>query len=118
MFISGEKTNVRISQMFFCVQAVFLLATMRAMAVNGHEVRLKPGREWVMFLLVSNFTLWVLNTFKTQSVEHSILQARFYGPSAWAIFCHISVPLGIYFRFHSTVCLSGIWKNAWKIRPM
>ncbi|XP_025093109.1 proton channel OtopLc-like [Pomacea canaliculata] len=100
------------------VQEVFLLATMRAMAVNGHEVRLKPGREWVMFLLVSNFTLWVLNTFKTQSVEHSILQARFYGPSAWAIFCHISVPLGIYFRFHSTVCLSGIWKNAWKIRPM
>jgi hypothetical protein len=41
---------------------------------------------------------------------------KVYGPEAWSIFSHISVPLGIYYRFHSTVCLSNIWKNAWKIR--
>ena len=28
-------------------------------------------------------------------------QVQFYGPTAWSIFSHISVPLGIYFRYVS-----------------
>ncbi|KAH9494483.1 hypothetical protein Btru_020118 [Bulinus truncatus] len=97
-------------------QATFILAALRASAKHRSQIRSKPGRQYVVFLLISNFALWALNTFETQRVEHNVIQVRFYGPTAWAIFSHISVPLGIYFRFHATVSLSTIWKKAWKLK--
>ena len=98
------------------LQTVFMLAGDRVSALNALQERKKPGREYVTFLLLCNFAMWIINTFETQKPEHNPLQVRFYGPEAWSIFSHISVPLGIYYRFHSTVCLSNIWKNAWKFR--
>ncbi|KAK6959789.1 otopetrin-2 [Biomphalaria glabrata] len=97
-------------------QATFILAALRASAKHRSQVRSKPGRQYVIFLLISNFALWAMNTFETQRMEHNVIQVQFYGPTAWAIFSHISVPLGIYFRFHSTVSLSTIWKQAWKLK--
>lgn len=98
------------------VQTMFMLAGDRMSAATTTQVRKKPGREFVTFLLLCNFAMWIINTFETQKPEHNPLQVEFYGPTAWSIFSHISVPLGIYYRFHSTVCLSNIWKNAWKMR--
>jgi hypothetical protein len=60
--------------------------------------------------------MWVVNTFETIKPEHNAVQIGIYGENAWAIFVHISVPLGIFYRFHSTVCLSQIWKYAWKVK--
>ncbi|XP_012937444.1 uncharacterized protein LOC101847490 [Aplysia californica] len=97
-------------------QATFTLAALRVSAVDSTQVREKPGKQYVTFLLVSNFALWAINTFETQSLEHNIIQVDFYGATAWSIFSHISVPLGIYFRFHSMVSLSTVWKNAWKMK--
>ncbi|ESO83219.1 hypothetical protein LOTGIDRAFT_93565, partial [Lottia gigantea] len=96
------------------MQAVFMMAALKMSASNVLHVRRKDGREYVTFLLMTNFALWAINTFETQRSEHNPLQLQFYGPKAWSIFSHISVPLGIFYRFHSTVCLSIIWKNAWK----
>lgn len=98
------------------VQTIFMLAGDRMSAANEQQVRKKPGREFITFLLISNFSMWAINTFQTQTPHHNPIQVNFYGPEAWAIFTHISVPLGIYYRFHSTVCFSNIWKNAWKKR--
>ncbi|XP_012937048.1 proton channel OtopLc [Aplysia californica] len=98
------------------LQTIFMLAGDRMSAANHSQVRKKPGRDIITFLLISNFAMWAINTFETQTPQHNPIQVEFYGPEAWAIFTHISVPLGIYFRFHSTVCFSNIWKNAWKIR--
>lgn len=98
------------------LQTIFMLAGDRMSAGNSMQERKKPGREYVTFLLLCNFAMWIINTFETQKPEHNPLQVQFYGPEAWSIFSHISVPLGIYYRFHSTVCLSNIWKNAWKVR--
>ncbi|KAL8576900.1 hypothetical protein ACOMHN_064684 [Nucella lapillus] len=97
-------------------QALFMLAAMRVSPASAADVRRKPGRQWVTFLLVCNFALWCINTFETQRLENNLIQVEFYGSTAWNIFCHVSVPLGIYYRFHSTVCLSNIWKKAWKCR--
>lgn len=30
---------------------------------------------------------------------------------------HVSMPLAIFYRFHSTVCLCEIWKRAYKMKP-
>ncbi|BFZ11337.1 hypothetical protein BsWGS_14377 [Bradybaena similaris] len=95
-------------------QAAFTFLALRASARDNEQLRTKPGRECVTFLLICNFALWVINTFETQRLEHNQTQVDFYGTTAWSIFSHISVPLGIYFRFHSTVNLSIIWKKAWK----
>ncbi|BFZ11159.1 hypothetical protein BsWGS_14198 [Bradybaena similaris] len=95
-------------------QTLFMLAGDRMTASNEMQARKKPGREFITFLLISNFAMWALNTFETQTPQHNPVQVEFYGAEAWAIFTHISVPLGIYYRFHSTVCFSNIWKNAWK----
>ncbi|XP_076437541.1 uncharacterized protein LOC143276782 isoform X2 [Babylonia areolata] len=97
-------------------QTIFMLAGDRMSARSSVQERKKPGREYVTFLLLCNFAMWIINTFETQKPEHNPLQVAFYGPEAWSIFSHISVPLGIYYRFHSTVCISNIWKNAWKMR--
>lgn len=98
------------------LQAVFIVIALRMSANKpGHQKR-KPGRQFVTFLILSNFAMWAINTFETQKPEHNPLQLQYYGPKAWAIFTHISVPLGIFYRFHSSVCLSHVWKNAWKLR--
>lgn len=96
------------------LQTIFLFPAMRMSARK--EQSNKPGREFVTFLLLCNFCLWVVNTFETIRPEHNSVQISIYGEDAWAIFVHISVPLAIFYRFHSTVCLSHIWKNAWKAR--
>ena len=45
------------------------------------------------------------------------LQVRFYGGDwAWPIITHISMPLAIFYRFHSTVCLCEIWKKSFKYK--
>ena len=96
------------------IQTVFMVVAAELQAFSQEEVKKKPGREFVTFLILCNLSLWGINTFETQRSEHNPIQTDFYGHMAWAILTHISVPLGIFYRFHSTVCLSNIWKNAWK----
>lgn len=45
------------------------------------------------------------------------IQLNFYGLWAWTIITHVSMPLAIFYRFHSTVCLCEIWKRAYKMKP-
>ncbi|XP_061188116.1 proton channel OtopLc-like [Saccostrea echinata] len=96
------------------LQTIFLFTAMR-MSAHPQQVN-KPGREFVTFLLLCNFCMWVVNTFETIRPEHNAVQISVYGEEAWAIFIHISIPLAIFYRFHSTVCLSQIWKSAWKTK--
>ncbi|XP_062612022.1 proton channel OtopLc-like [Saccostrea cucullata] len=107
-----------ITNMFMMLQAslqtIFLFTAMR-MSAHPQQVN-KPGREFVTFLLLCNFCMWVVNTFETIRPEHNAVQIAVYGEEAWAIFVHISIPLAIFYRFHSTVCLSHIWKYAWKTK--
>jgi len=98
------------------LQTMFMLAGLRMSASNTLHVQTKKGREFVTFLLICNFSLWLINTFETQKAAHNPLQLKVYGHQAWSVFTHISVPLGIFYRFHSTVCLSNIWKHAWKMK--
>lgn len=98
------------------IQTIFMVSGMRMYATKSVQEREKPGREMVTFLLVSNIAMWGMTTFETQRAEHNPIQLHFYGYLSWSILTHISVPLAIFFRFHSTVCLSNIWKQAWKKR--
>ncbi|KAL0839496.1 hypothetical protein ABMA28_016202 [Loxostege sticticalis] len=74
----------------------------------------RPGRQFVTFLLVGNFALWLLNRVKNARAEFHPLQMEFYGVWAWTLITHVSVPLLVCYRFQATVCFYEIWKNSYK----
>ena len=96
------------------IQTVFMLNALRRCATLREQEQKKPGREFVTFLLMVNIGMWIINSFEVQQSEANPVQIDFYGTLPWNIFAHLSSPLAIFYRFHSTVCLSNVWKHAWK----
>ncbi|OQV18242.1 hypothetical protein BV898_07638 [Hypsibius exemplaris] len=76
----------------------------------------KPARETVTLLLIVNFAMWATNVFCTLRAESSPSQNNFYGMHEWMVILHVTVPLVIFYRFHSTACLFEIWKRAYKVK--
>ncbi|XP_076344781.1 proton channel OtopLc-like isoform X2 [Tachypleus tridentatus] len=98
------------------LQTIFILEASRRYCRNSDQMERKPGREMVTFLLVCNFAMWSINTLETRRGDSNPVQMHFYGFWAWTIITHVTTPLTIFFRFHSTVCLCDIWKRSYKVR--
>lgn len=96
------------------IQSPFIVDGLRRCA-NGSQVRLrKPGRELVIFALILNVTLWILNTFELKSVEVYHAPHHYFGEFTSMIINHATLPIMLFYRFHSSVCLSNIWKYAYE----
>ncbi|KFM78483.1 Otopetrin-2, partial [Stegodyphus mimosarum] len=120
-FTTDDNTLLVLATSLACIiqatlQTIFILDASRCYTSTIDQLRRKPGRELVTFLLVCNFAMWAMNTLQTQRSDSNPIQLKFYGFWAWTIITHITTPLAIYFRFHSTVCLCAIWKKSYKIR--
>lgn len=98
-------------------QTLFILDASRRQAITQEHIRKKPGREIVTFMLVVNLAMWAISTLEKSRAESHPIQLNFYGLWAWTIITHVSMPLAIFYRFHSTVCLCEIWKRAYKLKP-
>ncbi|XP_074101203.1 proton channel OtopLc-like [Cotesia typhae] len=98
-------------------QTIFILDASRRSVSSPEQIRRKPGREIVTFLLVTNLAMWAINTLEKSRAESHPIQLHFYGLWAWTIITHVSMPLAIFYRFHSTVCLCEVWKRAYKVKP-
>ncbi|XP_018343788.1 PREDICTED: otopetrin-2-like isoform X4 [Trachymyrmex septentrionalis] len=98
-------------------QTIFILDSSRRTVATAEQIRRKPGREIVTFLLVTNLAMWAINTLEKSRAESHPVQLHFYGLWAWTIITHVSMPLAIFYRFHSTVCLCEVWKRAYKVKP-
>lgn len=61
------------------LQSVFILDASKRKASTGDQVRRKPGREMVTFLLVCNFSMWAINTLETRRADSNPVQMSFYG---------------------------------------
>jgi len=79
------------------------------------QANLKPGRAFVTLLLLLNLALWIVCIFEEKKVEHLPMHQNFYGHMPWSIISHLCIPLVIFYRFHSTVCLSEIWTSAYDL---
>lgn len=44
---------------------------------------------------------------------NSQIMTEYYGYLSWTLILHIFLPFSVYFRFHSAVCLSQIWSEAY-----
>ncbi|KAL8589901.1 hypothetical protein ACOMHN_023988 [Nucella lapillus] len=96
------------------LQAIFILDGLCRRAESDMQVENKPGRAVVTFVLVCNLALWVVTLFEIRKTIVVPFHRSFYGILPWNIILHLCVPLYIYFRFHSAICLSKIWFNAYQ----
>jgi hypothetical protein len=79
-------------------QTMFVLDASRRSCVTPEQIRRKPGRELVTFLLVTNLAMWAINTLEKSRAESHPIQLHFYGLWAWTIITHVSMPLAIFYR--------------------
>ncbi|KAK9710740.1 Otopetrin [Popillia japonica] len=95
------------------VQTTFIVDGLRRSS-NCRETRLKkPGRELIVFLIITNAALWVTMTFE---VSAYLLDDRyeFYGRVLWSILGHVWLPLMMFYRFHASACLADMWKYCYE----
>ncbi|XP_050300202.1 proton channel OtopLc-like isoform X2 [Anthonomus grandis grandis] len=95
------------------IQTPFIMDGM-SRSSNTKELRKKkPGREFVTFLVICNVACWLMMTFEVKA--HGLDQYRqdFYGKELWSIVGHMCLPLMMFYRFHSSVCIGDIWKYAY-----
>ncbi|XP_049862231.1 proton channel OtopLc-like isoform X2 [Schistocerca gregaria] len=98
------------------LQTVCVLDGSRRRCRSGDQARRKPGRELLTFLLVANAAMWLVNVLHKGHAEFRPQHLSFFGVWAWAVITHVSMPLAIFYRFHSTICIFEVWKTAYKVK--
>ena len=73
----------------------------------------RPGRQVVTFLILNNLTQWFSATFMMQKVTASPTCVYFFGFIPWVLVLRLTMPLVIFFRFHSSVVLFELWKGVY-----
>ncbi|XP_046653591.1 proton channel OtopLc-like [Daphnia pulicaria] len=74
----------------------------------------RPGREVITFLIVCNLSMWFMETLEIKSYETNMDRIHFYGHPLWTLLSHVTLPLTLFYRFHSASCLVDIWKSAYE----
>ncbi|XP_044729577.1 proton channel OtopLc-like [Chrysoperla carnea] len=106
--------NIMLNVLQILVQTPFIIDGLRRCS-NSQQLRLeKPGRELITFLVVCNVAMWIIETFEVKSNDLQGDAFDFYGQVLWTIISHLTVPLTMFYRFHSSVCLADIWKSAYE----
>ncbi|CAB3256575.1 unnamed protein product [Arctia plantaginis] len=96
------------------IQVPLIMDGLRRCSNTKKLRRKKPGREILMFLLITNVAMWIFYTFSYKSPDSLDDRYTFYGKVTWTILGHISLPLIMFFRFHSSVCFADIWNSAYQ----
>lgn len=100
-----------------CLQTMLVLDGWWRRCRSIEQAKKKPGRELITFLIIANMAMWCINTLEKNRAEFRPTHLLFFGSWAWTIITHVSMPLAIFYRYHSTICLFEIWKSAYKIKP-
>ena len=53
-------------------------------------------------------------TFEIQKAKASIIEAEFYGFLSWVIIQRVTLPMAVFFRFHSSVVSIELWKEVYR----
>lgn len=96
------------------MQTIFILDGLCRCSENDEQMMTKPGRAVVTFLLICNLALWAVSMFEVKKTRVTLMHELFYGILSWNIITHMCVPLVIFYRFHSAICLSKVWYNAYQ----
>ncbi len=66
-----------------------------------------------IILLNVNIGLWIISSFVVKETSQNVLMIEYYGSLTWNIILYVTLPLAIFFRFHSTVCIVDIMVEVW-----
>ncbi|XP_014254959.1 otopetrin-1-like [Cimex lectularius] len=107
-------TTIILQMIQVLIQTPFIIDGLRRCA-NSKALRSeKPGRELLTFLIVCNVTMWITETFEIKShSDHNDPRSSYYGEFLWSTITHLTFPLTMFYRFHSSVCMVDIWKSAY-----
>ncbi|XP_054159742.1 proton channel OtopLc-like [Oppia nitens] len=116
--ISIENVFLIIIYLFTIIQVLiqtpFIVDGIRRCS-NTKQLRYqKPGRELIMFAIILNVSLWILNTFELRYMDRLNGLENYFGKLTWMILSNANLPLMLFYRFHSSVCLSDIWKYGYE----
>uniref|UniRef100_A0A146MDH9 Otopetrin-2 n=2 Tax=Lygus hesperus TaxID=30085 RepID=A0A146MDH9_LYGHE len=98
------------------LQTLFIVDAWWRRCTTSQNSKEKPARQLVTFLLLTNVAMWSVNHMESARAEFQPIELGFYGIWAWSIITQISMPLAVFYRFHSTVCLCEIWKCTYKMK--
>jgi hypothetical protein len=90
-------------------QTLFILECLRRYALHNEPFMRKPARELITALLLTNVSMWFFDTFSAKRFETKPFLLEHFGILKWSIINAFSSPIAIFYRFHSSVCLSDIW---------
>jgi hypothetical protein len=71
----------------------------------------KPGRQITIFLFLLNLAQWLVTSFEIQKVRANLVEADFYGFMPWIIIQRVTLPLAVFFHFHSAVVFIELFKE-------
>lgn len=75
-----------------------------------------PGRQVTVFLFLFNLAQWIVFTFEIQKVRASRVEEEFYHFMPWVLIQRVTLPLAVFFRFHSAVVSIELWKEVYASR--
>lgn len=107
-----NSVNVILGVVQGVIQALFLINGMQRHALTDKQVSEKPGRGCITFLVAANVATWLFKTIQ----EKKLFQedgTEFFGDASWAIMLNITLPLLLFFRFHSSICFAHMWHAAY-----
>jgi len=100
--------TIEILQVF--LQIIFIHNLMDKVVSEDMKIKM-PGRQICMFMFLFNISQWLVFSFETQKLRASLLEANFYGFMPWVIIRRVTLPLVVFYRFHSAVVSIEIWKR-------
>ncbi|XP_050086582.1 proton channel OtopLc-like [Anopheles aquasalis] len=96
------------------IQTPWICDALRRCSNTAELQRTKPGKELVTFMTIANVSLWIYYTFAVKTGDFGDERYEYYGDVLWSILNHLSLPLIMFYRFHSSVCLVDIWRHSYE----
>jgi len=97
------------------VLQIIFIHNLKAKELPEHLKEERPGRQITIFLFLFNVSQWLVYTFEIQKVRASLVEAAFYGFMPWVIIRRVTLPLAVFFRFHSSVVSIELWKEIYYV---
>ncbi|KAK9497805.1 hypothetical protein O3M35_003727 [Rhynocoris fuscipes] len=88
-------------------------ATRRSARPTRTSLIIRPAKQILTFLFCTNISLWALDTFVTQNWIVQELQLRYIGVLGWGVISRITLPLIMFYRFHSAALILQILQSAY-----
>ncbi len=95
-----------ISIIFGMIQSLFLTYAQKKRTKTRSQLLRKPGYQGLEFLRLTNFALWLNNTFLLKHPYAKSMMNATYGEMEWAVLSNIFQPLSILYYFHAMISVT------------